>query len=343
MENIKQRLSEVAHSWVHIGMITLFLFGVQPSAIETQANALTAEVVKEETKNEKQLKKETLEKFSNTVYKPSEMLTDKELINLLWAVGFEVCAQLKSDDSTKNIPVIFITALNESADETKGFSVGGADFISKPFHPEVVLARIQTHIELQAAKEKSDTLLKVLLPENVVNDLINNGKHIPEIHNNVSILFFDFVGFTNMTTQMNPQVLIEELSGIFTDFDEICSKHHATRIKTIGDAYMATTGLGTDDKNHAVNLVNTAIDFINYLNNRNQTAAYKWQCRIGVHSGSVIAGIIGKNRFAYDILGDDVNIAAKVESAGVPMKVTITEATKQLCPLLLQHVFLRCD
>jgi class 3 adenylate cyclase len=195
----------------------------------------------------------------------------------------------------------------------------------------VVLARIQTHIELQAAKQKSDTLLKVLLPENVVNDLINNGKHIPEIHNNVSILFFDFVGFTNMTTQMNPQVLIEELSGIFTDFDEICSKHHATRIKTIGDAYMATTGLGNNDSNHAINLVKTGIDFINYLNHRNQTSAYKWQCRIGIHSGSVIAGIIGKNRFAYDILGDDVNIAAKVESAGVPMKVTITEATKQLC------------
>ncbi len=266
--------------------------------------------------------------LANATEKPNLILLDVVMPGMS---GFEVCAQLKSDDSTKNIPVIFITALNESADETKGFSVGGADFISKPFHPEVVLARIQTHIELQAAKEKSDTLLKVLLPENVVNDLINNGKHIPEIHNNVSILFFDFVGFTNMTTQMNPQVLIEELSGIFTDFDEICSKHHATRIKTIGDAYMATTGLGTDDKNHAVNLVNTAIDFINYLNNRNQTAAYKWQCRIGVHSGSVIAGIIGKNRFAYDILGDDVNIAAKVESAGVPMKVTITEATKQLC------------
>jgi len=266
--------------------------------------------------------------IANATEKPNLILLDVVMPGMS---GFEVCAQLKSDDSTKNIPVIFITALNESADETKGFSVGGADFISKPFHPEVVLARIQTHIELQAAKQKSDTLLKVLLPENVVNDLINNGKHIPEIHNNVSILFFDFVGFTNMTTQMNPQVLIEELSGIFTDFDEICSKHHATRIKTIGDAYMATTGLGTDDKNHAVNLVNTAIDFINYLNNRNQTAAYKWQCRIGIHSGSVIAGIIGKNRFAYDILGDDVNIAAKVESAGVPMKVTITEATKQLC------------
>ena len=266
--------------------------------------------------------------LANATEKPNLILLDVVMPGMS---GFEVCAQLKSDDSTKNIPVIFITALNESADETKGFSVGGADFISKPFHPEVVLARIQTHIELQAAKQKSDTLLKVLLPENVVNDLINNGKHIPEIHNNVSILFFDFVGFTNMTTQMNPQVLIEELSGIFTDFDEICSKHHATRIKTIGDAYMATTGLGNNDSNHAINLVKTGIDFINYLNHRNQTSAYKWQCRIGVHSGSVIAGIIGKNRFAYDILGDDVNIAAKVESAGVPMKVTITEATKQLC------------
>lgn len=266
--------------------------------------------------------------LANASEKPNLILLDVVMPGMS---GFEVCAQLKSDESTKNIPVIFITALNEATDETKGFSVGGADFIAKPFHPEVVLARIQTHIELQAAKQKSDTLLKVLLPENVVNDLINTGKHIPEIHNNVSVLFFDFVGFTNMTTQMNPQVLIEELSGIFTDFDEICSKHHATRIKTIGDAYMATTGLGTDDKNHAVNLVNTGIDFINYLNHRNQTAEYKWQCRIGIHSGSVIAGIIGKNRFAYDILGDDVNIAAKVESAGVPMKVTITEATKQLC------------
>ena len=266
--------------------------------------------------------------LANAAEKPNLILLDVVMPGMS---GFEVCAKIKSENATKNIPVIFITALNEATDETKGFEVGGADFISKPFHPEVVLARIQTHIELQDAKQKSDTLLKVLLPENVVNDLINNGKHIPEIHNNVSILFFDFVGFTNMTTQMNPQVLIEELSGIFTDFDEICSKHHATRIKTIGDAYMATTGLGTDDKNHAVNLVNTGIDFINYLNHRNQTAEYKWQCRIGIHSGSVIAGIIGKNRFAYDILGDDVNIAAKVESAGVPMKVTITEATKQLC------------
>ena len=90
MENIKQRLSEVAHSWVHIGMITLFLFGVQPSAIETQANALPAQVEEHKTEQEiQQLKKETLEKFSNTVYKPSEMLTDKELIQLLKAVGFE--------------------------------------------------------------------------------------------------------------------------------------------------------------------------------------------------------------------------------------------------------------
>ncbi|MFM7015444.1 MAG: response regulator, partial [Bacteroidota bacterium] len=209
--------------------------------------------------------------LANAAEKPDLILLDVVMPGLS---GFEVCAQLKVNASTKNIPVIFITALNEATDETKGFSVGGADFIAKPFHPEVVLARIQTHIELQAAKKKSDTLLKVLLPENVVNDLINNGKHIPEIHNNVSVLFFDFVGFTNMTTQMNPQDLIEELSGIFTSFDEICALHNAARIKTIGDAYMATAGLGSNDDNHAENLVKTGLAFINYLEDRNQTATY---------------------------------------------------------------------
>lgn len=260
--------------------------------------------------------------------KPDLILLDVMMPGLS---GFEVCARLKSDSATKDIPVIFITALNDATDETKGFTVGGADFISKPFHPDVVLARIHTHLELKAAKQKSDALLKVLLPENVVNDLIVHGKHIPETHENVSIMFFDFVGFTNMTTRLDPKVLIEELSGIFTDFDEICTRHSVTRIKTIGDAYMATSGLGTVSNNHAEQLVSTGLDFIDYLVHRNANSTHQWQCRIGIHSGKVIAGIIGKNRFAYDILGDDVNIAAKVESAGVPMKVTVTEATKKLC------------
>ena len=245
------------------------------------------------------------------------------------ADGFEVCLALKNNPSTALIPVIFLTALNEVADETRGFKVGGADFITKPFNPEIVKARIKTHLELQAERRKSQELLKVLLPENVVQDLISKGSHSPEYKEDVSIMFCDFVGFTSISARLSPQELIEELSDIFGEFDRICEIHGATRIKTIGDAYMAATGLD-GAPSHAKLLTKTAKAFIDYLHQRNKTSNQQWQCRIGIHSGNVIAGIIGKSRFIYDIVGDDVNIAARVETAGTPMKITLTLNTLQL-------------
>lgn len=245
------------------------------------------------------------------------------------ADGFEVCLALKSNPDTAHIPVIFLTALNEVADETRGFKVGGADFITKPFNPDIVKARIKTHLELQAERRKSQELLKVLLPENVVQDLISKGSHSPEYKEDVSIMFCDFVGFTSISARLSPQELIEELSDIFGEFDRICEIHGATRIKTIGDAYMAATGLD-GAPSHAQLLTQTAKAFIDFLHQRNKTSNQQWQCRIGIHSGNVIAGIIGKSRFIYDIVGDDVNIAARVETAGTPMKITLTLNTLQL-------------
>jgi CheY-like chemotaxis protein len=116
--------------------------------------------------------------------------------------GFTACEKLKSNPITQKIPVIFLTALNEVADETRGFKVGGADFIIKPFNPDIVMARINTHIALQAERRKSESLLRILLPDKVITDLIVKGKHTPEIHKNVSILFCDFVGFTTITILM---------------------------------------------------------------------------------------------------------------------------------------------
>ncbi len=244
--------------------------------------------------------------------------------------GFTTCEKLKSNPLTQKIPVIFLTALNEVADETRGFKVGGADFIIKPFNPDIVMARIGTHIALQAERRKSESLLRILLPDKVISDLIVKGKHTPEIHQNVSILFCDFVGFTSITSTLTPEFLIEELSEIFSEFDEICARNNGMRIKTIGDAYMATTGIGSDNTNHAKEMVTIAHEFIDYLERRNSVSKQAWTCRIGVHSGEIIAGIVGKSRFIYDILGDSVNIAARVESNGTPMKVTVTHATKSL-------------
>ena len=244
--------------------------------------------------------------------------------------GFEVCEQLKSNENTSAIPIIFLTALSEVADETKGFQKGGSDFITKPFNPDIVKARIRTHLELQHERKKSTELLRVLLPEAVISDLILHGRHAPQIKENVSILFCDFVGFTSISSTLSPEELIDELSEIFGAFDGICQQYKTTRIKTIGDAYMAVSGLHSPDDEHACNLVKVGLGFLQYLQQRNDSSNRTWKCRIGIHSGKVIAGIIGKTRFMYDVVGDDVNIAARVESAGTVMKVTITPTTRHL-------------
>jgi class 3 adenylate cyclase len=244
--------------------------------------------------------------------------------------GFEVCETLKSQAETTSIPIIFLTALNEVADETKGFRKGGSDFITKPFNPDIVKARIRTHLDLQRERKKSNELLRVLLPDAVVNDLFQYGSHKPEIKENVSILFCDFVGFTPISASLSPEMLISELSDIFSAFDGICEQHGTTRIKTIGDAYMAVSGIHRPSALHAEQMVNTAVDFIRYLESRNLENSQAWHCRIGIHSGKVIAGIIGKTRFIYDVVGDDVNVAARVESASSPMNITITPTTRSL-------------
>lgn len=163
-----------------------------------------------------------------------------------------------------------------------------------------------------------------------MHDSIQHGSHKPQVKENVSILFCDFVGFTPISAALSPEELISELSDIFSAFDTICEENNTTRIKTIGDVYMAVSGIHHPKQEHASNLVGTALSFIEYLEKRSETSSQDWRCRIGIHSGKVIAGIIGKTRFIYDIMGDDVNIAARTESARSPMKVTVTTATHSL-------------
>lgn len=244
--------------------------------------------------------------------------------------GYEVCEKIKSSSSTTKIPVIFLTALNESSDETKGFKVGGADFITKPFNADVVLARIRTHLELQKERKRADNLLRVLLPENVITDLMEKGSYEPETHLNTSVLFCDLVGFTAISAEITPHELIQELTEIFTAYDELAQLHQVTRIKTIGDAYMAVAGIGSTNQAHATNLVNFGLGMVEYLYSKNSESAIEWKCRIGIHSGEIISGVVGKSRFQFDVMGDNVNIAARVETNGRPMSVAITEETKSL-------------
>ena len=255
-------------------------------------------------------------------------------INMPEMDGYQVIQELKKNHATKDIPVIFLTALSEVEDEAKGFALGAADYISKPFNPLIVRARVHTHMELVAQRRKTEELLENILPKKVIHELKETGISKPDIFENVSILFSDIVDFTANSASLTPEELIAELSSIFSAFDENIERNRCERIKTIGDAYFAVSGLHHPDPEHAVRITHAALECIEYLEKRNSRSSLKWQVRVGVHCGRVVGGIVGTKKFIYDVFGDTVNTASRVETSSVPMRLTVSA---DIAKLIHQH------
>ena len=187
--------------------------------------------------------------------------------------------------------------------------------------------------EIAAEKKESDRLLHNILPAAVAAELKQTGKTTPHSYPNTSIVFTDFSGFTQISEKLTPEELVHTLDDIFGKFDEIVENNGLTRIKTIGDAYMCACGLPEDDRYHARKAVNAALDmrdFILKFNRELPEGTPKWNIRIGVNSGQVVAGVVGIKKFAYDIWGDTVNLAARMESSGQIGKVNISEDTYEI-------------
>jgi class 3 adenylate cyclase len=184
---------------------------------------------------------------------------------------------------------------------------------------------------LDAEKQKSDTLLMNILPEEVAFELKETGQATPREYELVSVLFADFKGFTQISELLSPQQVIEELNTCFLAFDEICERHNLEKIKTIGDAYMAVGGVPIPNQTNPLDSVRAGLEIQRWMENwQNQKKARgeaSWEIRIGIHTGEVVAGVVGKNKFAYDVWGDTVNLAARMESSGEVGKVNISEVT----------------
>ena len=180
-------------------------------------------------------------------------------------------------------------------------------------------------------RRKSDKLLLNILPAEVANELRNKGSSAARHFDNVTVLFTDFVGFTTASERMTPQELVNELHVCFQAFDGIVGKYNIEKIKTVGDAYLAVAGLPIADPNHAKNIVEAAIKINAFIQDRVAKMGNKtFPIRIGIHSGSVVAGIVGVKKFAYDIWGDTVNTAARMEQNSEPGKINISQTTYDL-------------
>ena len=183
---------------------------------------------------------------------------------------------------------------------------------------------------IEQEKRKSDNLLLNILPVRVANDLKNHGNSNPQQFEHVTVFFSDIVGFTRLSANIEPEILIDSLNELFTAFDNIMEKNNCERIKTIGDAYLAVSGMPEEDKNHATNIARSALEIIAYCQERNLTNKIKWQIRIGIHSGKVVGGIVGIKKYIYDVFGDTINVASRMEANSDAMKINISETSYHL-------------
>ncbi len=289
-------------------------------------------------------------------YPPDLILLDVMMPEM---TGYEVCEKLKSSPKTRSIPVIFLSALDDVSDKVKAFDVGGVDYITKPFHNKEVLARVANHLTIQnqqklleeqtkqledknkqleqeikerkhvewalrLAQQKSERLLLNILPAPIAENLKKGEGSLAERFESATVLFADLVNFTSLAARISPLELVSLLNEIFSKFDSLTEKYNLEKIKTIGDAYMVAGGLPVPREDHAEAIANMALDIQHFINNFKTNTGDSFEIRIGIHTGPVVAGVIGTKKFIYDLWGDTVNVASRMESQGVPGSIQVT-------------------
>jgi adenylate cyclase len=276
--------------------------------------------------------------------------------------GVETCRLMKISEEWSEIPVIMVTSSDDTEDLHQAFAAGATDYITKP--PEVVelLARVRAalrlkeettrrkareqsliqlnvrledvltdldekHQLLRFEQEKSERLLLNILPQTIADRLKEHPGVIAERYEAVTILFADIVSFTEYAAQVTPEALVSALNEVFSLLDRLAEKHGLEKIKTIGDAYMAVAGLPVPRPDHAKAAADMALDILEEVP---KAVGGALQIRVGLHTGPVVAGVIGERKFSYDLWGDTVNIASRMESQGAPGAIQVSSATYSL-------------
>lgn len=253
--------------------------------------------------------------------------------------GYEVLERLKGDPERRHIPVIMISAISEMDSIVRCIGLGAEDYLPKPFNPTLLRARVGAVLEkkrmhdrearyleeIEEEKQRSDALLNVILPSLAVEELKQTGVVKPRRYENVAILFCDIVGFTSFCDQHLPENVVAHLTALVGVFEEIVDRLGMEKIKTIGDAFMATAGLLQPVEAPQLTAVRCGLDMASAAARLEPS----WEVRIGVHFGPVVAGIVGHHNFLFDVWGDTVNVAARLVEHGNPGSVAMTAAAWQ--------------
>ena len=256
--------------------------------------------------------------------------------------GYQILELMKADERLRETPVIVVSGLDETDAAIRCIEAGAEDYLTKPFNATLLRARLASSLErkkwrdrerdhlarLEAEKARADALLHNILPGQIVARLNGGEAVIADRVDDVSILFCDLVGFTRLASRLAPSRLVERLNRVFSAFDSIAAELGIEKIKTIGDAYMAAAGLPQPRADHAEALAELAVRMQEALERLNAEGDSRLQMRIGMHTGPVIAGVIGRHKFLYDVWGDTVNVASRLESHGLPGRIQVSEAMR---------------
>jgi class 3 adenylate cyclase len=273
------------------------------------------------------------------------MLLDVEMPEM---TGLEVLAQMQQHPQLRGFPVIVISGGQDIDDVVRCIEMGADDYLPKPFSQVLLKARLTSsiekkrlrdmeqlrrqqlqaqHAQLEQEQEKTENLLLNILPRSVSQRLKAGEKRIADAHAEVSVLFADLVGFTQLSKGLSAPRLVEILDQIFSRFDAIVGEIGVEKIKTIGDCYMLVGGVPEPRADHAVAVVQAGFAMLRAMEEINRQHGTQLQIRVGVNSGPVVAGVIGMHKFTYDLWGNTVNIASRMESTGTPGRIHVSPST----------------
>jgi class 3 adenylate cyclase len=258
--------------------------------------------------------------------------------------GFHTLEFIKADPKLRFLPVIMLTALDEVDSTVRCIEAGAEDYVPKPFNTIILHARINASLEkkrlrdqeqaylseLQAERAKSDRLLLNVLPTAIADRLKQGERTIVDSFREATVVFADIVGFTSFSAGIAPSRTVQLLNDLFSGFDKLAETYELEKIKTIGDSYMVVGGVPTPRPEHAERCALMALDMLEVLKHFNRRNSLSLDIRVGINSGPVVAGIIGTRKFSYDLWGDTVNVASRMESHSLPGMIQVSPSTHAL-------------